>query len=191
MTGPADPRQDPRPQEQFSGSPAPRPVVRARRREDLPGLLVLLQRTHEEEGYPVRAAAVRADWIATPDELHGAVAVHADRVVGHVALHPAGQEEGDALAQWERATGRSAPGLAVVSRLFTDRSVPGAGSLLLACAVQRAAELERVAVLLVDPDSPARAFYGRRGWQEVGSAVQHWGSRVVDAVLMVPPGART
>ena len=76
-----------------------------------------------------------------------------------------------------------------MSRLFTDRSVPGAGTALLTAAVARAAELERVAVLLVDPDSPARAFYRRRGWQEVGSAVQHWGARTVDAVLMVPPGA--
>ena len=121
-------------------------------------------------------------------ELDGAVATVRDRVVGHVALHPADHaDEGAARALWQRATGRGADGLAVVSRLFTDRSTPGAGTLLLDHAVRRAAELDRTAVLLVDPDSTARAFYRRRGWREVGTAVQHWGHRTLDAVLMVPP----
>jgi GNAT superfamily N-acetyltransferase len=166
-------------------------AVRAREPGDLPVLLPLLQRTHEREGYPVRAAAVSADWLATPDELDAAVAVDGERVVGHVALHPA--TEVTALPAWQRAAGRDVDGLAVVSRLFTDRTVPGAGTALLEHAVRRAADLARVAVLLVDPESPARAFYGRRGWREVGTAIQQWGPRTVDAVLMVPgcsPGAR-
>ncbi len=155
---------------------------------DLPPLLAVLQRVHEQEGYPVRAGAVSADWVAAPGELDGAVAAVEGRVVGHVALHPADHpDEGEALALWQRATGRGPGGLAVVSRLFTDRSTPGAGTLLLAHAVRRAADLDRTAVLLVDPDSPARAFYLRRRWQEVGTAVQHWGHRTLDAVLMVPP----
>lgn len=169
-------------------SAAPGLVVRERRDTDLPTLLALLRRTHEEEGYPVRAAAVRADWLASPGELLGAVAVHAARVVGHVALHPASDPAAaSAVPQLEAATGRGPEGLAVVSRLFTDRSVPGSGTVLLAHAVTRAAQLERVAVLLVDPESAARAFYRRRGWQEVGTSVQQWGHRTVDAVLMVAP----
>ena len=139
--------------------------------------------------------APSAAWLAPPGELFAAVALAGDRVVGHVALHPAdGPQDDPALAGWQRATGRSPEHLAVVSRLFTDRSVPGAGTLLLARAVGRAAEADRTAVLLVDPDAPARAFYGRRGWAEVGTAVQQWGHRTVEAVLMVPltaPGART
>ena len=160
-----------------------------RQQADLPGLLVVLRRTHEQEGYPVRAGAVSADWLAAPGELHGAVAVDGDRVVGHVALHPADGPQQAALSGWQRATGRPAEGLAVVSRLFTDRSVPGAGTVLLDHAVQRAAELGRVAVLLVDPDSPARGFYRRRGWVEVGTATQQWGHRTVQAVLMAPSEA--
>jgi GNAT superfamily N-acetyltransferase len=164
-------------------------AVRPRVPADLPALLAVLQRTHEQEGYPVRAAAVRADWVAAPGELDGAVAAAGRRGVGHVALHPADErEDGAAVGLWERATGRDVDGLAVVSRLFTDRTTPGAGSLLLAHAVRRAGELGRTAVLLVDPDSPARAFYARRGWREVGTAVQQWGPRTVDAVLMVPGG---
>ena len=176
-------------------TPADGPVVRERRPGDLPALLALLGRTHEEVGYPVRSSAVSAAWLAPPGELFAAVALAGDRVVGHVALHPAdGPQDDPALAGWQRATGRSPEHLAVVSRLFTDRSVPGAGTLLLARAVGRAAEADRTAVLLVDPDAPARAFYGRRGWAEVGTAVQQWGHRTVEAVLMVPltaPGART
>ena len=108
-------------------------------------------------------------------------------MLGHVALHPADRpSDAGALALWSRATGRGADGLAVVSRLFTDRTVPGTGTALLEHAGERARDLGRVAVLLVDPDSAARAFYARRGWREVGSAVQQWGHRTVDAVCMVP-----
>jgi GNAT superfamily N-acetyltransferase len=166
-------------------------VVRDRRPEDLSVLLPLLQRTHEQEGYPVRAAAVRADWLASPDELDAAVAVTGERVVGHVALHPApAHDDSAAVLQWERAVGRPSEELAVVSRLFTDRSVRGAGTALLAEAVLRATRLLRVAVLLVDPDSPARGFYLRRGWQPVGVATQQWGHRTVEAALLVPPDVR-
>jgi len=165
------------------------PVVRTRRQHDLPALLALLQRTHEQAGYPVRASAVRSEWLASTAELHGAVAIAGERVVGHVALHPADGVDPAALGLWRQATGRTPEGLAVVSRLFTDHSVPGAGTLLLAHAVSRAAELGRVAVLIVDPDSPARAFYRRRGWREVGTTRQQWGHRTVDAVLVVPKEA--
>ena len=68
---------------------APVPVVRDRRPEDLSVLLPMLERTHQQVGYPVRAAAVRADWLASPDELDAAVAVAGERIVGHVALHVA------------------------------------------------------------------------------------------------------
>lgn len=159
-------------------------VVRARRAGDLPALLVVLRRTHELEGYPVRAVAVSAGWLAADAELAGLVAVDGDRVVGHVALHAAAGEDAEVLGPWQAATGRDSDGLAVVSRLFTDRSVRGAGTALLDAAVDRAAALGRVPVLLVDPVSPARGFYRRRGWREVGSAVQQWGHRTVDAVLM-------
>ena len=164
-------------------------VVRRRCPGDLPVLLGLLQRVHEEEGYPVQASAVRAGWLASPGELDAAVAVDDGRVVGHVALHPAGRDDVAAVDQWQRATGRAPEHLAVVSRLFTDRSRPGSGTALLTHAVRRAVELDRVAVLLVDPHSPARGFYSRRGWHEVGTAVQRWGHRTVAAALMVPATA--
>jgi GNAT superfamily N-acetyltransferase len=152
----------------------------------VPPLLELLQRTHEQDGYPVRAEAVSGWWLASTNELASAVAVVEERVVGHVALHPAA-EPADAVEQWTAATGLPADRLALVSRLFTDRSCAGAGTALLGHAVDLAAGQGRHAVLLVDPDSAARGFYVRRGWRQVGSSRQQWGHRIVDAVLMVAP----
>jgi GNAT superfamily N-acetyltransferase len=159
-------------------------ALRPREPHDLPALLTLLQRVHEQDGYPVRAVAVSDWWLASADELGGWVATEGDRVLGHVALHPA---DGAALPLWQQATGREPDGLAVVSRLFTDRSVRGAGSALLSCAVQQAHDLGRRPVLEVDPDSSGRALYLRRGWREVGTVLEQWGHRRVQAVVMVGP----
>ena len=158
--------------------------IRDRAAGDLPGLLELLQRMHEQEGYPVRAAAVAAEWIAPAQELGGWVALDVDRVIGHVALLPA---QGACLAAWSDGTGRGADGLAVVSRFFTDRTVRGAGTALLAHAAQQATVQGRVPVLEVDLLSPAYGFYLRRGWRQAWTAVQQWGHRTVDVAAMVAP----
>ncbi len=163
-------------------------VVRPRVPADLPALVAILRRSHEEHGYPVRASVVRADWLALPTELFAAVAEHAGRVVGHVALHPAAtHDEGERLAArgWVAATGVPREELAVVSRLVTDGSVRGAGLALLRAAVAAARAADREPVLLVEPAAAARGFYRRHGWREVGTARQHWGEHEVDAVLMV------
>lgn len=164
--------------------------LRPRRPVDLEALLVLLQRVHEQDGYPVRAEAVSAAWLTaaakpgqpTLPEFGGWVAVESagERVVGHVGLHPAA---GPCLPLWVAAA--PAEGLAVVSRLFTDRSVRGAGTDLLSCAVGEAGALGRRPVLEVDSESPAYRFYLRRGWREVGRTPQQWGHRLVDSAAMV------
>ena len=156
--------------------------VRPREPHDLPVLLALLQRTHDSEGYPVRRAAVSADWLADPVELGGWVGTDGGAVRGHVALHPA---KGPALALWEQGAGTGA--LAVVSRLFTDRAVRGTGSALLQHAVAQAGRRGRTAVLEVDVLSPALGFYLRRGWRDAGRCVQHWGHRTVDVAALLQP----
>lgn len=166
--------------------------VRPRRDGDLTELLPILQRSHEQQGYPVRRTAVRVDWLAPANEIAAWVAEHDNTVVGHIALHPTavpGHDAGedDASAQWQRATGVSADRLAVVSRFVTDRSVPGSGTTLLTHAVRIAHDTGRVPVLLVEPKSAARGFYLRRGWREIGTSAQQWGEYRVDAVLMVAP----
>ena len=163
--------------------------VALRRRDagDLISLLGILQHVHETQGYPVRAAAVSEAWLAAPEELGAWVALDAagsGRVVGHVALHPA---SGPPLGLWLDATERQVDGIAVVTRLFTDGSVPGAGSALLRAACTAADAMGRVPVLQVDGDAPARDFYRRRGWREVGTVRQQWGHRTVDAVACVAP----
>ncbi len=159
-------------------------MLRPRRPDDLPALLAVLQHRHETQGYPVRPEAVSAWWLAADVELWSAVAEHDGRPTGHVALHP---PDAVALPLWQQATGRDADGLAMVSRLFTDGSVPGAGSALLEHAVDAARARGRVPVLQVDPEAPALGFYLRRGWRDVGTARQQWGPRTVDAVLLVAP----
>ncbi|MCO7218931.1 GNAT family N-acetyltransferase [Klenkia sp. PcliD-1-E] len=166
----------------------PEIVVRPRVPADLPVLVAILRRSHDEHRYPVRASVVRADWLAVPTELFSAVAERDGRVVGHVALHPAViDDEGERLAVrgWSAATGIRREGLAVVSRLVTDGTVRGAGLALLGAAVAAARAMHREPVLLVDPTAAARGFYLRHGWREVGTARQHWGEHGVDAVLMV------
>ncbi|MCW2607565.1 MAG: hypothetical protein JWO60_2258 [Frankiales bacterium] len=161
-------------------------VLRPRRPADLPALLALLQRTHEQEGYPVRQVAVSDWWLASEDELWSAVAEQDGRLLGHVALHP---PDPAGLAAWTQAAGRPVEGLAMVSRLFTDRSVPGTGSALLDAAVAHACAVDRVPVLQVDPEAAALDFYLRRSWWRAGTVQQQWGHRTVDAVLLVAPRA--
>ena len=154
--------------------------LRARRVEDVAPLLEILQVIHEREGYPVRDEAVSDWWLASSDELSNAVAELDGRPVGHVALHPA--DEGT----WAGVTDTEVDELVVVSRLFTDRSAKGLGGQLLDEAVRQARALGRKPVLQVDPESAARDWYLRRGWQVLGSKRQQWGPRTVDAVLMEP-----
>ena len=178
--------------------------VRPRTSADLKVLLPLLQQIHEREGYPVRAEAVSADWLTSADkpgvvsqpELAGWVAVSVSvsvageidggRVVGPLALHP---PAGPCLPLWVAGTGRAPNGIAVVSRLFTDRTVRGAGSVLLEHAVAEAVARGRRAVLEVDASSPAHALYVRRGWHEQGRVVQQWGHRAVDSAALISPEA--
>ena len=166
--------------------------VRPRLDGDLTTLLPILHRAHLTHRYPVRAAAVRTDWLAAPNELAAWVAEHDGAVVGHIALHPAESTEqdagaDDASAQWQRSAGVGADRLAVVSRVVTDGSIPGSGTTLLAHAVNAARDMGRVPVLLVDPSAAALDFYLRRGWHRIGTSAQQWGEYRVDAVLMVAP----
>lgn len=167
--------------------------LRPRSDADLDVLLPMLQRIHEQEGYPVRAEAVTAQWLTSADkpgvisqpELGGWVAVDDGRVVGHVALHP---PAGPCLPLWVAGTDREPDGIAVLSRLFTDRTVKGAGTALLGRALDEAARRGRRAVLEVDALSPAYGLYLRQGWHEAGRAVQQWGHRTVDSAALVAPG---
>ena len=102
--------------------------------------------------------------VVASERERGGRAASRTAVRGHVALHPATVTPPSRCGS--RPPAASPDGLAVVSRLFTDRAVPGTGVALLQHAVEQAQALGRAPVLQVDPDSPARAFYGRRGWTD-------------------------
>ena len=155
-------------------------LVRPRHPDDLPALVAVLERTHREVGYPVRATNVRAGWLAEERELGAWVAEQDGRPVGHVALHP---PSGAPAELWRSATGRDDGGLAVVSRLLSDAR--GAGSALLARAETEAAGRGRVPVLEVEVSSAARPFYLRRGWTQVGEVDQRWGEHDVRVAVLV------
>ncbi len=180
----------------MTGATRPRRLaLRARDAVDVPALLVLLQRVHETEGYPVRPAAVNATWLTSLEkpgvplrpDLASWVSLDGERLTGHVALHPAG---GPCLPLWIAATGRDADGIAVVARLYTDRTVPGCGSALLEAAVDGAHVRGLACVLEVDAASPAYGFYLRRGWHEAGRTPQQWGPRLVETAALIAPPAR-
>lgn len=159
-------------------------VVRSRQAGDVPTLVGLLQRTHDEQRYPVRQEAVTAGWLAPADELAAWVAV--DRalpgatVLGHVALHPV---HGESVALWSQVPGSPV----VVSRLFTDGSRRGTGLRLLGVAVEEAHRLGRTPVLEVWCESPALDWYLRRGWRSLGVTDQVWGDQPVRVTALAEP----
>jgi GNAT superfamily N-acetyltransferase len=155
-------------------------TVRTRHDADLEPLLGLLALTHRDRGYPADIAYVRKDFIASPGQLGAWVAVHGERVVGHVALLRPG---GVSAPLWRAALGRDDAGIAVVSRLFSGLS--GAGGALLAQAVDAAREAGLALALEVERDSPAREFYLRLGWEAIGEVEQHWRQPAVAVVPMV------
>jgi GNAT superfamily N-acetyltransferase len=157
-------------------------TVRPRRPDDLEALVGLLALTQPEAAYPADPAHVRADWIATDDELGAWVATRAGDPVAHVSLLA---PYGLAAPLWREATGREDSGLAVISRLFSR--APGAGSALLSTAVQASHALDRTPVLETRRDSAAHRFYERRGWRTVGEVRQQWGSGAptIAAVLVL------
>ena len=144
----------------------------------MPALVALLQRTHDEQRYPVRQEAVTAAWLAPPDELAAWVAVCSDGVLGHVALHPV---HGESAVLWSQVPGP----LVVVSRLFTDGAARGTGVRLLDHAVRAAARLGRTPVLEVWRESSALGWYLRRGWRSLGVTPQVWGDQPVLVVALV------
>lgn len=157
--------------------------VRDRLAGDMPALVALLQRTHDEQRYPVRQEAVAAAWLAPTDELAAWVAVDGD-VLGHVALHPV---HGESTVLWAQVPGR----LVVVSRLFTDGSQRGTGAQLLDHAVGEAHRLGSTPVLEVWREGPALGWYLRRGWTSLGVCHQVWGDHPVLAEALVGPACPT
>lgn len=143
-------------------------TIRPRREEDLQGLVHLVARVRDLDGYPpflpgndfhsfLTEPAPLASWVADSD----------NRVVGHVALN--GETHPGAIAVARDAG--VAGDLGVVARLFVDPAVRrrGYGKLLLERAVGEAVSQGRAPILDVQATAAsAIALYRSDGWQELG-----------------------
>jgi GNAT superfamily N-acetyltransferase len=137
--------------------------IRPRQDDDAATLVELLAEVHERDGYPLRRANVRREWLWDESFLGAWVAVVDDAVAGHVALAPG-------------LTGPGiAPGTLGVSRLFVARRALGHGvGAALLTAVRDAAAERPLGLEVMDSSVSARALYGRLGWRRVGEAVAEW-----------------
>ncbi len=150
-------------------------LIRPRQDDDVPGLVEVLRRVHEADGYPVNlppdagawlcGERVRASWVATLD----------GRLVGQVSRAVVTGD--NAAAIWLDAVGCTPEELAVVKRLFVDPGVTGRGigRRLLDAVVEDAHRLGLRPVLDVDAGGArGRFLYESAGWQLVGVSDLPW-----------------
>ncbi|MER8070658.1 GNAT family N-acetyltransferase [Streptomyces sp. NPDC094034] len=150
--------------------------VRRRGRDDLDACVRVLGEVHKADGYPVNWPEHPMGWLAQPAQLDAWVAELDGRIVGHLALCPAG--EGDvAPALWSSRAGTTIREIAVVSRLFVAPSARGhgIGALLMAQAARQARRRGLHPVLdVVSTDAAAAALYERMGWSLLAVVDQRW-----------------
>lgn len=154
------------------------PMCDVRRRDegDLGDCLEVLAEVHEVDGYPVNWPQCPADWLARPTQLAAWVAELDGRIVGHLALSPAGADD-VAPALWSSRAGTAVADTGVLSRLFVSPAARGhgIGALLMSQAVRAARERGLHPVLdVVASDSAAAALYERLGWSLLAVVDQRW-----------------
>lgn len=132
-------------------------VVRPRTDADAPALMAALAPVHEQDGYPLHAVHLTADWLY--DGLDDAWVAEVDgTVVGHVAVAADGQ-------------GRH------LTRFFVavDARGTGAGSALLGTVESWADARGHLLVLdVVEHNTDAQALYEHRGWERTGAVTATW-----------------
>ncbi|MEV7422285.1 GNAT family N-acetyltransferase [Streptomyces sp. NPDC091212] len=136
----------------------------------------MLAEVRSGDGYPVDWPERPADWLASPSQLAAWVVELDGRIVGHLALSPAGEDD-VAPGLWSGRTGGAVDGVAVVSRLFVSPAARGhgIGALLMARATREARERGLHPVLdVVCSDIAAAALYERLGWTLLAAVDQRW-----------------
>jgi GNAT superfamily N-acetyltransferase len=145
-------------------------MLRPRREEDLERCMALLRAVYEVDRYPAIWPLDTIGWLAGRDPLAAWVAEEGERLLGHLSLH--GTDASRARPQWSEALGVGVERLAVVSRFFVAREARGrgVGGALMGCAEAHAASHGlRLVLDVATHNRDAIAFYGRRGWQRVGT----------------------
>ncbi|MFJ5104296.1 GNAT family N-acetyltransferase [Streptomyces sp. NPDC088554] len=154
--------------------------IRQRDGEDLDECVRVLAEVHQDDGYPVNWPDSPADWLVGDGQLAAWVAELDGRIVGHLALSPAGEDD-LAPALWSGGadgdTDRDAGDTAVVSRLFVSPSARGhgIGALLMSRADKEARQRGLHPVLdVVASDTAAAALYECLGWDLLATVDQTW-----------------
>jgi ribosomal protein S18 acetylase RimI-like enzyme len=165
--------------------------VRPRSGADLAACERIAREVHRSDGYPrFMPDDDYQGFLVSPDALGAWVAVAADDVVGHVALHRRTIEAAMQLAAG--SIGCRAEELAVVARLFvaSDARGGGVGRTLLRRAANDARTRGRWPVLDVSVElAPAVALYEAEGWVRLGTvAFDAAGTSFAEYVYVAPPG---
>lgn len=166
--------------------------LRDRTSSDIPVLVDLLRRVHDEDNYPTVWPADPAGWLVSADSLGASVAEFDGDIAGHVSLDRAGS--GARTDVWVEATGHPSNALGEVTRLFIDpqhRGV-GIGRQLIGRAVDTAHRLGLWPVLDVRQNGRASAsrLYAAAGWRFIGTAPHRLSHELVlpfDCWLGPPP----
>lgn len=126
----------------------------------------LLERVRATDNYPVFWPHDPARWLSPHGTICAWVAERGRDVVGHVVLRAVAA--GD--AEWEAATAWCAAELGVISRLFVDADLRGAGfggSLLDAATTEALSRGLHPVLDVVETRVSAIQFFERRGWRRV------------------------
>jgi GNAT superfamily N-acetyltransferase len=170
-----------------------RAIVRARRQADLDACEQLVRVVYELDGYPGHWPDDLRGFLADPVAIAAWVAVAADEIVGHVALHPDSSEAAMSLAT--SATGLPPSSCGFVCRLFVAPTArrSGIGRALLETAAQHARGRGLRPILdVVTRFQAAIDLYETSGWTRAGTVVAHVGDDITleEFVYVAPPAAR-
>lgn len=171
-------------------SPAARPGIRERTKDDLAACARLLYLVHAEGQYPVSWPDSPRSWL-TDGVVDAFVAERLRQVLGHVAIVNVGRDPIEAV-RWREVTGRNPADLAGVTKLFVrpEARGQGIGTALLQRAVEEIRRLGRVPVLdVVSASTDAIWLYESRGWRLL--ATYPWGepSRALRVHYFAAPGS--
>lgn len=152
--------------------------TRPRRASDISALSDILRSVHAASGYPVEGISNPSSFITPASLLKAWVALHGDKVVGHVAIMS--PDTSSLAANMYAKTGGDVDKSASLGRLFVDPEVrsKGVGTSLVAVA-QEWAKTEGIRLLLVvlEKDEVAKRMYERLGWDVLGKDVYDDGER--------------
>ncbi|MGW3104764.1 GNAT family N-acetyltransferase [Streptomyces sp. NPDC001100] len=144
----------------------------------------ILAEVHAHDGYPVNWPDRPGEWLTHGPSLGAWVAELEGRLVGHVCLAPAGEDD-LAPVLWGERTGVPSGTTAVVGRLFVAPEARGhrIGALLIGRAVREARRHGLHPVLdVVTTDTAAAALYERLGWELLATVEQRWSPQQTVAV---------